>query len=129
MWVGMYCLSGYFLEGWFKGTPEGTPFLNALISLKRDTLVSPEGHQETTWFLHLGFPLFGGRMSGGGPGDGGRVGLEAREGGQSDGALADGSFRWKFRPESYMALGQSPVPLINIKICGKWMFIHPKMES
>ena len=25
-------------------------------------------------------------------------------------------------------MGQNPVPLVNIKIGGKWMFIHPKME-
>ena len=27
-----------------------------------------------------------------------------------------------------MAVGRNPVPLVNIKIGGKWMFIHPKME-
>ena len=27
-----------------------------------------------------------------------------------------------------MAVGQNPVPLVNIKIGGKWMFIHPKLE-
>ena len=27
-----------------------------------------------------------------------------------------------------MAVGQNPVPLVNINIGGKWMFIHPKME-
>ena len=26
-----------------------------------------------------------------------------------------------------MAVGQNPVPLVNVKIGGKWMFIHPKM--
>ena len=29
---------------------------------------------------------------------------------------------------SYLAVGQNPVPLINIKIGGKWMFMHPKVE-
>ena len=28
-----------------------------------------------------------------------------------------------------MAVGQNPVPLVSIKIGGKWMFIHPKMGS
>ena len=28
---------------------------------------------------------------------------------------------------SHMAVGQNPIPLVNIK-GGKWMFIHPKME-
>ena len=27
----------------------------------------------------------------------------------------------------HMAVGQNPVPLVNIKIGGKWMFIQPKM--
>ena len=27
-----------------------------------------------------------------------------------------------------LAVGQNPLPLVNIKIGGKWMFIHPKME-
>ena len=27
-----------------------------------------------------------------------------------------------------MAVGPNPVPLVNIKIGGKWMFIHPKLE-
>ena len=27
---------------------------------------------------------------------------------------------------SDMAVGQNPVPLVNITIGGKWMFIHPK---
>ena len=27
----------------------------------------------------------------------------------------------------HMAVGQHPVPLVNLKIGGKWMFIHPKM--
>ena len=27
-----------------------------------------------------------------------------------------------------MAVGQNPVPLVNINIGGKWMFIHSKME-
>ena len=27
-----------------------------------------------------------------------------------------------------MAVGQNPVPLVNIKTGGKWMCIHPKME-
>ena len=27
-----------------------------------------------------------------------------------------------------MAVGQNPALLVNIKIGGKWMFIHPKME-
>ena len=27
-----------------------------------------------------------------------------------------------------MAAGQNPVPLVNIKIGGKWMFIHPFWE-
>ena len=27
-----------------------------------------------------------------------------------------------------MAVGQNPVPLVNIKIGGKWRFIHPKLE-
>ena len=27
-----------------------------------------------------------------------------------------------------MAVGQNPVPLVNINIGGKLMFIHPKME-
>ena len=25
----------------------------------------------------------------------------------------------------HMVMGQNPVPLVNIKIAGKWMFIHP----
>ena len=29
---------------------------------------------------------------------------------------------------NYVAVGQNPVPLVNIKISGKWMFICPKME-
>ena len=29
---------------------------------------------------------------------------------------------------NHMAVGRNPVPLVNIKIGGKWMFIHPKME-
>ena len=29
----------------------------------------------------------------------------------------------------HMAVGQNPVPLVNIRIGGKWMFIHPKMGS
>ena len=28
----------------------------------------------------------------------------------------------------HMAVGQNFVPLVNIKIGGKWMFVHPKME-
>ena len=28
----------------------------------------------------------------------------------------------------YLAAGQNPVPLVNTKVGGKWMFIHPKME-
>ena len=39
---------------------------------------------------------------------------------------------WKppaaFSVWSDLAVGQNPVPLVNIKIGGKWMFIHPKME-
>ena len=37
---------------------------------------------------------------------------------------------WPFEgnPPPHMAVGQNPVPLVNIKIGGKWMFIHPKME-
>ena len=27
------------------------------------------------------------------------------------------------------AVGQNPVPKVNINIGGKWMFIHPKMEK
>ena len=27
-----------------------------------------------------------------------------------------------------MAVGQNPIPLVNIKIGGKWMFIHPKIK-
>ena len=41
-------------------------------------------------------------------------------GGQVDGLNA-GSFR--------LAVGQNPVPLVNIKIGGKRMFIHPNMGS
>ena len=26
-----------------------------------------------------------------------------------------------------MVMGQNPVPLVNIKIAGEWMFIHPNM--
>ena len=26
-----------------------------------------------------------------------------------------------------MVMGQNPVPLVNIKIAGKWMFIHSNM--
>ena len=29
----------------------------------------------------------------------------------------------------YMAVGQRPVPVVNIKVGGKWMFIHHKMGS
>ena len=29
--------------------------------------------------------------------------------------------------QSYMAMGQNPMPLVNIKIAGKWMFIPLKM--
>ena len=29
---------------------------------------------------------------------------------------------------THVAVGQNPVPLVNIKIGRKWMFIHPKME-
>jgi len=32
-----------------------------------------------------------------------------------------------FPPFSYMAVGQNLVPLVNIKIAGKWMFIPLKM--
>ena len=28
-----------------------------------------------------------------------------------------------------MAVGQNPVPLVNIKIGGTWVFIRPKMEA
>ena len=35
-----------------------------------------------------------------------------------------GSLLWKFQE---MLMGQNPVPLVNIKIAGKWMFIHPNM--
>jgi len=28
-----------------------------------------------------------------------------------------------------MAVGQNPVPLVNIKIAGKWMFIPLKMDK
>ena len=27
----------------------------------------------------------------------------------------------------YMGMGQNPIPLVNIKIAGKWMFIPLKM--
>ena len=27
-----------------------------------------------------------------------------------------------------LAVGQNPVPLVNINISDKWMFIHPKMK-
>ena len=32
-----------------------------------------------------------------------------------------------FHPECQMAVGQNLVPLVNIKIAGKWMFIPLKM--
>ena len=41
--------------------------------------------------------------------------------------LSHMSFRWKVAGNE-MAVGQNPVPLVNIKIGGKWMFIHPKVE-
>ena len=28
--------------------------------------------------------------------------------------------------KNQMGMGQNPVPLVNIKIAGKWMFIPPK---
>jgi hypothetical protein len=28
---------------------------------------------------------------------------------------------------NYMGMGQNPIPLVNIKIAGKWMFIPLKM--
>ena len=31
-------------------------------------------------------------------------------------------------PFHEVAVGQNPVIVVNIKIGGKWMFIHPKME-
>ena len=31
--------------------------------------------------------------------------------------------------ESHVAVGQNPVPLVNIKIGGTWVFIRPKMEA
>ena len=33
-------------------------------------------------------------------------------------------FGWDY---SNMVMGQNPVPLVNIKIAGEWMFIHPNM--
>ena len=30
-------------------------------------------------------------------------------------------------PQQNMGMGQNPVPLVNIKIAGKWMFIPLKM--
>ena len=30
--------------------------------------------------------------------------------------------------QGVLAVGQNPEPLVNIKLGGKWMFIHPKME-
>ena len=30
------------------------------------------------------------------------------------------------RASNYVAVGQDPVPLVNIKVAGKWMFIHLK---
>ena len=32
------------------------------------------------------------------------------------------------RRAARLAVGQNPVPLVNIKIDGKWMFIHPNMQ-
>jgi hypothetical protein len=29
--------------------------------------------------------------------------------------------------DSHMGMGQNPIPLVNIKIAGKWMFIPLKM--
>jgi len=31
------------------------------------------------------------------------------------------------RINKYMGMGQNPIPLVNIKIAGKWMFIPLKM--
>jgi len=31
------------------------------------------------------------------------------------------------RIEIHMGMGQNPIPLVNIKIAGKWMFIPLKM--
>ena len=33
------------------------------------------------------------------------------------------------RPQSYMAVGQNPAPLVSIKIGGTWVFIRPEMEA
>ena len=30
--------------------------------------------------------------------------------------------------KTHLAVGQNPVPLVNIKIGGTWVFTHPKME-
>ena len=30
---------------------------------------------------------------------------------------------------THMAVGQNPVPLVNIKIGGTWVFIRPKLEA
>ena len=34
---------------------------------------------------------------------------------------------YPYHPYPYMAVGQNLVPLVNIKIAGKWMFIPLKM--
>jgi hypothetical protein len=40
---------------------------------------------------------------------------------------SDGFHSWKNHPPTNMAVCQNLVPLVNIKIAGKWMFIPPKM--
>ena len=40
---------------------------------------------------------------------------------------SDGFHSWKYHPPTNMAVCQNLVPLVNIKIAGKWMFIPPKM--
>jgi hypothetical protein len=32
-------------------------------------------------------------------------------------------------PRVYVGMGQNPIPLVNIKIAGKWMFIPLKMDK
>ena len=42
----------------------------------------------------------------------------------------DGPGKWNntHLNQCHLAVGQNPVPLVNIKLGGKWMFIYPKME-
>jgi hypothetical protein len=36
-------------------------------------------------------------------------------------------FKKLFKYQKQMGMGQNPIPLVNIKIAGKWMFIPLKM--